>query len=759
MRRLAFFFCAFIVFFFLSPSSIVFHRVQAESNSLEIDRLVGLCKLWGYIKYFHPQLAYRSDIDWDAALVMAIPNIRGARNTPEYAAALQEMLDTLGDSVTHININTVLTPTHEDDNNPHLTFKLTKDGILIVTVGNYYDLWSQACQEKLKALPAEVQKAKAIVFDLRSPNPIDAFGKLEMTSSLSQIERLIFSEPILTAGERSPIHRGFENSSPFSSGQYKSGLYIQNVKRITPAPNAREIPSIFLINKNSALLDSTIALQAAGKALIVADGNIDAGSIIKTEVLDLGEGISAQVRLVEPIFEDSTSGDLQPDVVISELHKDSDVALGTALRLAGNFKPSNIVRRRLPSSAATVFDKPYSQMNYPSLEYRLLAAFRIWNIVYYFYPYKNLMEEDWDVVLRQFIPKFEQSKNALEYSLTVAEMMTHIHDSHAFVSGDVLNEYFGTGYPPIRVRLIENSLVVTHFYSEVGAKPAGLEIGDIVLKVDGEDAKARLERYAKYISASTPQSNIDKASLSFMNGKDNSIVKLTIRDRANRVKEINLPRKFEDYTTLYHRERSDEIIKLLPGNIGYVDLDRLSMEMVDDMLERFKDTRAIIFDMRGYPNGVFGTLPQRLTEKPNIAAALIETPLVGQLPASASESFLQRIFPAVPGKWRYTGKTVMLIDERSMSQAEHTGLFLRAANGTTFIGNRTAGANGEITTFSVPGGIRTGFSGQSVKFPDGRQLQRIGLVPDVEIKPTIKGIRAGRDEVLESAIKYILSEK
>jgi len=34
--------------------------------------------------------------------------------------------------------------------------------------------------------------------------------------------------------------------------------------------------------------------------------------------------------------------------------------------------------------------------------------------------------------------------------------------------------------------------------------------------------------------------------------------------------------------------------------------------------------------------------------------------------------------------------------------------------------------------------------------------QRIGIVPDVEVRPTIAGIRAGRDEVLEEGVRQIL---
>jgi C-terminal processing protease CtpA/Prc len=100
----------------------------------------------------------------------------------------------------------------------------------------------------------------------------------------------------------------------------------------------------------------------------------------------------------------------------------------------------------------------------------------------------------------------------------------------------------------------------------------------------------------------------------------------------------------------------------------------------------------------------------------------------------------------------------MLIDERAISQAEHTGLFFEMANGTKFIGSNTAGANGDVTNFNVPGGINIMFTGQSVRHVDGRQLQRIGLVPDIEVRPTIEGIQNGRDEVLEGAIEYLQRE-
>ncbi len=46
-------------------------------------------------------------------------------------------------------------------------------------------------------------------------------------------------------------------------------------------------------------------------------------------------------------------------------------------------------------------------------------------------------------------------------------------------------------------------------------------------------------------------------------------------------------------------------------------------------------------------------------------------------------------------------------------------------------------------------------SGIEVYYPNGKETQRIGIVPDIEVKPTIQGIKDGRNELLEKAIKLI----
>jgi C-terminal processing protease CtpA/Prc len=106
-------------------------------------------------------------------------------------------------------------------------------------------------------------------------------------------------------------------------------------------------------------------------------------------------------------------------------------------------------------------------------------------------------------------------------------------------------------------------------------------------------------------------------------------------------------------------------------------------------------------------------------------------------------------------KPHYNGKVIVLVDEVTVSQAEYTTMAFRAA-GAKVLGSTTAGADGDVSQIPLPGGLRSMISGLGVFYPDGKPTQGVGIIPDLEVKPTIAGIRAGRDEVLEAAVRQII---
>ena len=112
---------------------------------------------------------------------------------------------------------------------------------------------------------------------------------------------------------------------------------------------------------------------------------------------------------------------------------------------------------------------------------------------------------------------------------------------------------------------------------------------------------------------------------------------------------------------------------------------------IDDAFNAVRNTPAVIFDMRGYPNGVFYLLGAHLTDK-KVVAARFETP-TPRSPDPDQErrvKVLQYAEPDFPNpNWKYKGSVVVLIDERAISQAEHTCLFLEAMTHAKFVGTPT----------------------------------------------------------------------
>jgi hypothetical protein len=654
------------------------HKMNHPSESKRVERLVGLCKLWGAIKVFHPYLAYRDDIDWDAALVAAIPKVSAANDASDYAAAVQGMLMALGDPVTRvIQQEPADTASAPHESQPSYTF--TPNGILVVTIHYYEDLGDFfSARQKMAAIKAEILKARGVLFDLRAAAPVsyDEIILFLVAFQSSEIASVLSSTPLMTAGERTRMHIGFTPQISGGGFPYTSAFQIVDGRRVSPAPEARDIPTVFLINGWTALPPEALALQMAGKAAIIVEGSASDASLgVKTHSIPLGDGAVAEIRLGEIISEDGAGGFL-PDRVIppAQVPGESDPALDAALELLQDFKPSKTRRTPLPTHAAPLPENAYPEMAFPPLEYRLLAAFRIWTVINYFFPYKDLIEEDWDGVLAEFIPRMEQADSALSYHLAVTEMVTHIHDSHGDVWSPVLEQHFGSARPPIRVQIIEDAPVITAILDEEIVQTAGVRHGDVLLKIDGQNAMERIAERAKHMPASTPQSLMYMAALDSLAGPEDSPAILTVRDRDQRVKEVKLPRKAE-YGSWFVSQRSGEVVRLLTDDIGYADLDRLQVSEVDEMFERLKHTKAIVFDVRGYPRGTAWSIAPRLAEENGVRAALFDRPFVMTPDERQSTSYtFAQTLPSTD-KWRYEGKTVMLIDERAMSQAEHTGLF------------------------------------------------------------------------------------
>lgn len=400
----------------------------------------------------------------------------------------------------------------------------------------------------------------------------------------------------------------------------------------------------------------------------------------------------------------------------------------------------------------------YKEQIYPNAPLRLLALYRYWNMIQYFYPYKYLIREDWNVILEKFIPRFIQARDKSEYALTCLELIGKIHDTHANIWGknSVLDSLKGTMITPFQAKFIENKLVVTGFYIDSNIFKKQIGIGDIIEKINGVPVDTLVEKYLPYSPASNYETQLRVLTSSdgfLLRSNDNKIsltIKRGLSSKNILTDRIPLSAAYKEMDWTWRSSRSS--YKLLQDNIGYIYPAKLQDRSIDTIKKVLGSTKGIVIDMRCYPSTfmpfVFATwLKNRSAPFVRFSVANIFEPgsFVYTAPLSNGGNNSQS----------YKGKIVILVNEQTQSLAEYTTMALCCVQNVKVIGSTTAGADGDVSEIILPGGISTMISGIGVYYPNGTETQRIGVKIDIPMRPTISGIRTGKDELLNKAIDLL----
>ena len=391
-------------------------------------------------------------------------------------------------------------------------------------------------------------------------------------------------------------------------------------------------------------------------------------------------------------------------------------------------------------------EKVYAKMKYSDTGIKLLAAFRYWNMIEYFFPNRHLMDDNWDKVLEEFIPKISATKDKKEYTLTLLELIGKIQDTHANIwrYNSVLDTYFGENIAPLKIKFVENKAVVVKLEDEF--KDANVQVGDVILAINGTTVEDWIKNNLKYFPASNYPTQLRDVARKILRSNDNS-VQLTIENKSGS-KDVTV-------NTIKYKYFKEEPIshKIINENIGYIYPGTLKKGEINEIMDKFLDKKGLIVDLRCYPSDfiVFSLTSYLLNEKKDFVkftAGDIKTP--GLFTFRGGEM-------QVGGKNKdhFKGKVIILINEETQSNAEYTTMALRVAPNAIVLGSTTAGADGNVSGITLPGNIFTYISGIGVINPDGSETQRVGIIPDIKMEPTINGIREGKDELLEKAIELI----
>ena len=398
-------------------------------------------------------------------------------------------------------------------------------------------------------------------------------------------------------------------------------------------------------------------------------------------------------------------------------------------------------------------EKPYKGAVYPGAEMRLLGLARYWNIIEYFYPYKYRIGEVWNQVLTEMIPAFKDAPDTIAYHLAMRELTVKLNDSHAGFVTDYTYLHFGNKWAPFKFKLIDNKAVVTGFYNDSLCTKNDIRHGDVFLTVNHKSIGDIIKEQWKYVSASNDATKLSHLWYGIFNGATDSVEVTYERNGEVNTKELyRYTYTMESMYPKFQKLDKKDICKILDGNIGYVNMAGLVPGQVRAILRKVKGTRAIIFDVRNYPYGAMYKIASFLNpEKKTFAIATVPDINYPGMYKYSNES----LTCGHKNKKAYKGKVVLLFNEKTISHAEFTLMALQTAPNVMSIGSTTAGADGDVSDFTFPGGYSTTFTGLGIYYPDKRETQRVGIIPDIVVHPTIEGIRSNRDEVLEKALEVL----
>ena len=386
----------------------------------------------------------------------------------------------------------------------------------------------------------------------------------------------------------------------------------------------------------------------------------------------------------------------------------------------------------------------YPQIAYPDFGYQLLALFRWWNILQYWAPDRDVADQDWPAVLERLIPKVALARNKQEYQLALFEMIAMTNDTHAGLEdSSAKRPPIGNCAVPASLLFIDGKPVV---YRTSGDN-TGLQIGDVLEKLEGIPIPSLLEEWSKFYAVSNRAALERDFAIVLTRGTCGPVsLDITRSGHLQRVLTARI-----QFIPVFTHDQPGETFRLLSPEIAYIKLSSIKTGDLPAYFEKAKATKGLIVDIRNYPSEFMPfALGAYFAIRPTSFVVFTECDF------SNPGAFHFIAGPLIePGPVHYEGKVVVLVDETTQSQAEYTAMALRAMPNALVVGSTTAGADGNVSLIPLPGGARTMISGLGVFYPNHWPTQRVGIIPDITVRPTVQGVAAGRDEVLETAIHFI----
>ncbi len=729
------------------------------SDSSGIARLIRLAHVWHTVALHHPSVATLG-VPWDSALIIAAPRVRVAQDADTLARAYQRMLALLRDPRTRLESFRATDPAPVA-----VTTQRIADSVLIIALAPSSALDAADAvivRTALESLPMRV------LLDLRGAPVQEPAVRAQRLDAFFRETGL--SDALVIGSIAGPVEQTRRIGTWPSDDTSEQAIafhdaWAQTTARSYSGRGSARRRIALLANAGTVLPGVLLALHDAGDASLIADGVLRDAAPVSHVRVPISDTLLAVVRTGELVHADGSVGVVPDTVAAGSTATGGDPARALALAILRSAAPMPLAARPLrwyaPPARTPVF---YDTTAYPFMGARLLAGFRTWSTMRARHAHRDLYEDDLDAVFERVIPLLESARTPGEYGKAIGELVASTDDGEAVLQGATYDAVLGDASLPFRVRLVEGRVFLADVVRDSVTTALALLPSTELTALDGYPLVAWFSEHRRVIPAANDWSRQRLLTPLLSRGKPGDAM-VKVRDANNRERTIMVPRTLAYRAALPTVERpSGAVVRSLADGFSYVDVERLTNESADRDVRTVMSSRGVVLDLRGalrvadtlllrrfatVPSAPVGRLVQRTLAEP--CAASIREALARCADLRESRAWTR----TVDTSGSYNGRLVALIDERTQGAMERFALSLEQMASVTFIGSATAGSVSWTTPLSLPGGLTTGIAAQELRRPDGGQLQRVGLTPTIEARFTIRGGRAGDDEVLTRALQWL----
>ena len=444
----------------------------------------------------------------------------------------------------------------------------------------------------------------------------------------------------------------------------------------------------------------------------------------------------SEVRIIDNAGPDIS---LRPSVDSYQTMLESDISVDIPLVF-----PASIDNVYATASSAQIgFSE--SNNNPSNLQARIVAIGMAWSAMKHFYPYFDEVPVDMAANLRSAVDLAEVEQTELEFIDTLMKVLSPLMDSHIRVIHKGEQNYFTW---PLILDFIEEKIVVLESLDE-DIKP-----GDVIVTVNGQDALELLSERVDFVPQAIEKRKVSAASwlLDHIHWQDIEISWLDSNDQLQ-TKSLSRTFSWSDIVDSYYSQFPSESFYEYESGYFYLNANYFEKDggTLSSLFNAISDADGLVIDPRvGFSLELYD-VALRLSEL-GVYGPQLKHPHNKQ-PDQKERLYIDRTWHFPADAEQYDINTAIIVRRGTQSSGETLlGAFMYndAAIG---VGEATHGANGVYSGFYLMNNLyEIHFTGGHTSNADGSQLHAVGILPDVESKRSIEGIRSKRFELIEDAI-------